>query len=253
MSIYTPDPYQSLVMPFRRTFSGPLDQFAVGQKIMSDINAMLPYRVTYPGFTYTDQWTCIPWIVNHDKSGWLKLRRAVATTATAAKVGSTSRQIIGSLTVPYELVVGSGYTPDQQPLAVRTVIYGTCTASAAGTSTFILTLGGSNAVATDQTLITIAITSATTGTSIPFCIEIMTTFRYHFDTSSYKTISSARLINNGTTGISTAAVGVYQGSEVSSNFSALGYSAIGYMNVTHQSSSASVTPTFQQVVMEVIE
>lgn len=254
-TIYTTEPYRVLATPYRRTFSGPIDQFTYGEMLMSMMNEMLQTRVAYPGFNFTERRTCAMWIANGSLTGWFKVHRAISSRSTAAKVGSTSRQIIGTLAVPSELIVGDGYQFDQQNLMVRTTIFGTCTSSASGTSTFVVTLGSANNVTTDQVLLTIALTSATSGTTIPFCLEVLTTFRYHYDVSQYKTITSARLMNNGTTGISTSSVGVYQGSEVNTTTTANGYVSTqpSYLNITHQSSSASVTPTFQQVVMEVIE
>lgn len=141
----------------------------------------------------------------------------------------------------YLPVTGFGCSLEQGS-TYRVKINGTCTSSVSGSTTFRLKIGTSNTTA-DSTFLTFTTTTAASGTSIPFCLDMELTVRA--SGSSGQVATSGVLHNNGTTGISTSAVVVNSGS-----ISTVDTTAGNYLGVSAQSSSASISMSIRQMTIQ---
>jgi len=133
------------------------------------------------------------------------------------------------------LVVGS---------VIRIPIAGTCTSTAANTSTFRVRIGtaGSTADGVIATFVTGA--AQTSGTTIPFHGEIMLTVR---TIGASATITGdMTLLNSGTTGIATVTTQVISPTAASFNST----TAAMFIDVTYQSAATTTTSTFNQAAIK---
>jgi len=118
----------------------------------------------------------------------------VAAITAATSTITTTETTVVSYTVPANTIAaGTTY---------RIVGYGFATSSAANSNDFFIRFG-STGTSSDTAIETLAITSATSGTSIPFRIEFIVTFRG----TSVSEVAGV-LNNNTNTGIYTGTVGV---------------------------------------------
>lgn len=156
----------------------------------------------------------------------------IANTSTIISGGTSSLHLSAN-----ELTAGS---------LIRVNIIGTCTAGAAGTQVFTLYYGTAGTTS-DTAICTFTITSATSGSTIAFNLELLVTIR---TIGSSGTLYGAVVITNtGTTGIYTASGGVI----IAAGTLAINTQNAGYLNVGYISGSASVTTTFQNVIIEVVK
>ena len=121
----------------------------------------------------------------------------------------------------------------------RIKIVGTCTSSVSGSTTWRMKIGTDNAV-TDTTYLTFTTTTAASGTNIPFTLEMELSCRT--DGTSGQIVTSAFLVNNGTTGISNAAVVASSGA-----ISTINTTAGNYLGVSAQTSSSNISLSIRQM------
>ena len=163
------------------------------------------------------------------------LRRALA--ATLAPVNTTATYVTpNNFTIPANtLAVGDSF---------RVTIQGTHTATAAGAVTFTPRFGAAGTTA-DTGLTAFAVTSAATGTNVPY--ELVLTCVVRAIGSSGSIFCYGRLTNNGTTGISSVASVINVGGAVTVNTTV--DSILGVSLIT---AAASTTSTIQSAVIEFI-
>jgi hypothetical protein len=155
------------------------------------------------------------------------------TTSAAINTTETYISIAQQYMVPY-----AGMT-------VRFTIYGTCTSTAGNTNTFRVR-AGSGTIA-DPIVYTATFTAATTGTNVPFKIEIVCVLRT-FTNGTDTVFSSGDVINEGVTGIVASETKLL--TSASGTFNTSGSSNFG---VTYQASAATTTCTFQNVIVELVK
>jgi hypothetical protein len=160
-----------------------------------------------------------------------------------AGITSASGAINTAETVLETLSVVAGTT-----LAVGTVVritlQGTCTASSADTSTFTIRAGTLGTTG-DASVAAPTVTSATSGTAIPF--KVVLEFTVRTTGSGGTAAGSMEVINQGTTGLSTLATNV-----VPFTSSTLATTTATKLSITYKSSGASCTCTFQTATIEVL-
>jgi hypothetical protein len=125
-------------------------------------------------------------------------------------------------------------------------IFGTCTVSSAGAQVFSVRFGALNTKA-DALICTVSLTSASSGTAIPFHLKIHLTVR---------TIGAAGTIygwfellngDGATTGVYTKV----SSSQAVGGIATLNTTASGYLGISYISGHASCACTFQNVVIKV--
>lgn len=121
----------------------------------------------------------------------------------------------------------------------RIKIVGTCTSAASGSTTWRMKIGTDNSTA-DSTYLTFATTTPASGTNIPFTLEMELSCRT--DGTSGQIVTSAFLVNNGTTGISNAAVVASSGA-----ISTIDTTAGNYLGVSAQTSSTNISLSIRQM------
>ena len=126
----------------------------------------------------------------------------------------------------------------------RITIYGTCTSNAANTHTFNILSGYYNTLS-DQVIGSISFNAATSGTSVPFKIQLLLTWDM---ASGTKMKICGECLNNGTTGISANAVTIF----TPALSSTVTDTNTPYLNVSYQSSAAGTSCVFHDVVTETI-
>lgn len=124
----------------------------------------------------------------------------------------------------------------------RITAYGTCTSSGGATVTFKLKIG-SNGSTADATAYSVAFGSAGSGTNVPFKLEMVFTVRT-LGTSGAMAYS-ASLLNNGTTGIASAAVQVFTPLTGTINTTAFNQFGLSFLT-----SNANTSATFYNVIVE---
>ena len=165
----------------------------------------------------------------------IKTASATITASTPINTGDTIVSI--SISIPKNtLVAGSTY---------EITLFGTCTSSNADTSTFTGRIGTLNTVA-DAALFTKTLTSAGSGTDIPFCLKIRVTVRTIGATATI--YGHTELMNEGTTGIYTAVTEVGALTSVSTHDS----TANNYLNISYVTDAVTTTTTFQNVIIQKI-
>jgi len=160
--------------------------------------------------------------------------RASITADTAAL--NITETLVTSMTIP-TAVVGTVY---------RISISGTCTSSVANASTFTIRAGTLGTTG-DASIGTVAITSAASGTSIPFFAHVYLTVRTTGATGGV--VGMLALTNNGTTGIATTATAV-----VAVTPAALfNTTTATKLSITYKSAAVTTTTTFQTAVLEIVK
>ena len=137
-------------------------------------------------------------------------------------------------TVPY-------FVPDVGAV-YRVSIRGSGNSSSAGSIQFKLKIGPSNSTS-DQTVYTLTTTSASSGSNVPFKAEMELTVRSNGGSGTV--FGSGNFLNNGTTGLSNAAVVVSNGSVQSVNFS-----VDTYISVSAITASTNQSITVNQIVIQ---
>jgi hypothetical protein len=121
---------------------------------------------------------------------------------------------------------------------------GTNTSTVAGATTFRVLMGTNNTTG-DTAVLTAAVTSAASGTGIPFVVEIELTCRGPLG-ASCAWYGFMKVSNVGTTGIYTNMIFIIAGTMATiASTSAL------YINLSHQTAATTTTNTFQTVTLEV--
>jgi hypothetical protein len=163
----------------------------------------------------------------------------VRTAATATV--NTTTTVIGQITNPSAnpLEVGSCY---------KIKIYGENTSSAANASTFYIKVGNAGTTA-DNTVVSFPVTSATSGTAIPFMTEIY--FTVISLGGSGTSGANATVINTGTTGINTKETDVIAQSSITYN--TFNTSTANYLSVCYSTAAATTTSQFASVIIERIK
>ncbi len=172
----------------------------------------------------------------------------IGCAVTGAPIIAASAAINTTATILATANCNAGLQPGT---TFRITLLGTCTASAADTSTFTVRFGTAGTTA-DGTIATAAFTSAATGTNIPFKVEIFLTVRTVGSGTSATVFGYAIAIAQGAAGVATGLIA--QNTEMialtDTAFSSLinGILSIGYV-----SSATTCTATFQNAVIEVVK
>jgi hypothetical protein len=166
-----------------------------------------------------------------------------AKTAATAGLNTTETVIATAPVGTGGLLVGTVY---------RARLPGTCTATAANASTFTLRYGTTGTTA-DAAIATAAVTSAATGTAVPFDIEIFFTVTNIGSTgavSGWLRILNGTSATTGITGLVVAQVFV----EALTPTSTLNTTLNGIMSVTYKSAATTTTSTFNPgVILEAVQ
>jgi hypothetical protein len=172
----------------------------------------------------------------------LDMTQFQSSTAASAAINTTSTIISGGTSGIHlsanQLTAGSMF---------RVRLLGTNTSTVANNSTFTLYYGTAGTTS-DTALATFIIASAASGSAVPFCLDLVGTFR---TVGASGTLYGFGILNNGgaTTGIYTAAnyIAVLTGTL------AIASNAAGYFNVGYLSAATTTTTTFQNVQVEIVK
>ncbi len=175
-------------------------------------------------------WVSLPY-VGPVKSATVAASAAINTTETIIGGGVGTEAFVPA----NSLKVGS---------TIKVTILGTNTSSVGNASTFRLRMGPLGTIA-ETVQASAAITSAASGTTIPFKAVLELTVRTIGATGTLA--GSLSVQNQGTTGIFTAAANV-----VVATVAALDTTVNNYLTVTYQSAAATTTSTIQNVIIEVV-
>lgn len=196
---------------------------------------------TTPGITDSGSVTGFNQKEVADNLGALLTDGIAATTAASAAINTTQTIVAGGLNIApipaNSLQVGS---------TIRATLQGTCTASVANASTFRVLLGTAGTTA-DAVMGSAAVTSAATGTTIGFKVEIVFTVRTIGAAGSIA--GSAQISNTGITGISTNNSNVIPLTIVT----APNTTVANYLSISYVSAAATTTCTFQNGIIEIIK
>ena len=166
---------------------------------------------------------------------------AAVTTAASAAINTTETIIVGGLSnskvAAHTLKVGT---------TIRVLLRGTCTSSATAENYVRVRMGSAGTTSDGQAAIALFSPAATTGTDIPFAIELVFTVRTVGATGTIA--GTATLFNAGITGILSAV----------SQTSALTVSNIDttvdrWLSITYKSEKTTTTSTFQNGIIEVVK
>ncbi len=166
---------------------------------------------------------------------------AAVTTAASSAINTTETIIVGGLSnskvAAHTLKVGT---------TIRCVLTGTCTSTAANVSTFRVRFG--TAGTTSDTAIGAAATAvaATSGTAIPFTAEIVFTVRTVGATGTI--YGNLRLLNAGTTGISTVTA-----QNIALTAAAIDTTVDNWLSFTYVAAATTTTSTFQNGIIEIVK
>jgi hypothetical protein len=165
-----------------------------------------------------------------------------AITSASAGINTTNTIISSTVAASNRLMANAL----RAGCSIRFTVIGTCTATVANASTFRVYMGTNNTTG-DTAVLTAAVTSAATGTAVPFLITITLTCRTVGGSASF--YGAMTVLNNGVTGISSTA---------DANLTVLGTMATVastsalYVNLAYVSAATTTTTTFQVVAMEVV-
>ena len=160
-----------------------------------------------------------------------------------ASLTSTSGAINSAETVVLNVQLPANFF--QSGTTIRISGYGTCTASAANASNFRCRIGTAGTTG-DTQIVTVAPTSATSGTNIAFMFEILVTSRGSGSSTTFE--GSGCVVNPGTTGVSSIT------NTVASNSSGtVNTTVANYINFTYVAAASTTTCTFYNVVIEVVK
>jgi hypothetical protein len=163
-----------------------------------------------------------------------------STSILATAINTTKTQLVNTY-CGTGILIGSTF---------RFRIYGTNTSSAAGTSTFTLTFGTAGTTA-DASIATVAITSAATGTAVPFFIDIDYTVRTIGSTGNGA--GYLKLVNgtSATTGITGIVVSQDYVAALTTT-ATLNTTLNGYLGINYVTSATTCTSTFQGATVELV-
>ena len=147
---------------------------------------------------------------------------------------------VQTIITPNPYAMRSAYGGD----TYRITIYGTCTSNAANTHTFNILSGYYNTLS-DQVIGSISFNAATSGTNIPFKLEILLTWDM---ASGTKMKICGTCLNNGVTGIAASAVTIF----TPALSATVSDTSTPYLNVSYQSSNSGTSCVFQTVVSETV-
>jgi hypothetical protein len=161
-----------------------------------------------------------------------------ALVSASGAINTTETYISPSFPIPANtLQVGTTY---------RITVAGTCTSTVGNVSTFTLRLGTAGTTA-DTSVCTVTCTGATTGTSVPFMAEFFVTIRSIG--SGGTAMGAGKVVNSGTTGISSNGVG----GGGSTATSAVNTTVQNFLGVSYKTALATTTSTFQIGVVECVK
>jgi len=129
---------------------------------------------------------------------------------------------------------------------IRFSLAGTSTTTAAGSQVFTVRYGTAGTTA-DTAIATCTIAAATSGSAVPFYLDLVLTVRTVGASGTLYGVGS--LVNQGTTGIYTLATGVF----ILAGALVMNTTATGYLNLSYNSGNASTAATFQNVITKVLK
>jgi hypothetical protein len=167
---------------------------------------------------------------------------AAVTTAASSAINTTETIVVGGLSnakvAAHTLKVGT---------TIRVLLRGTCTASAARVSTFRIRFGVAGTTSDGAIATAATAASPTTGTAIPFVVEILFTVRTVGATGTIAGTFS--LVNQGVTGISATETQV-----IALTAAAIDTTVDSWISATYVSATtATCTCTFQNGIIEVVK
>jgi hypothetical protein len=159
-----------------------------------------------------------------------------ATTAASAALNTTATYIAPTTfsIAANTLAVGDTF---------RITAYGTCTSTVANVTTFTPRLGAAGTTA-DTALTTLTATAATSGTTVPFVVTLF--FVVRAIGASGSVYCYGNLMNNGATGITSAATGNVVNAGGATTINTTGALILGLSHVT---AATTTTNTFQSVIV----
>lgn len=155
---------------------------------------------------------------------------------------NTSATILATSNVNAGLQVGTSF---------KITLIGTCTASVANASTFTVRFGTAGTTG-DGTIATAAFTSATSGTNVPFKVEIFLTVRTVGSGSSATVVGYATAFSQGAAGVATGLIA--QNTEmIVTTDTAFNSTINGILSIGYISAATTTTSTFILAYIEVIK
>lgn len=212
--------------------AGP--QIASAQTVAPPIN---PNGVTAPYGSFYGLYLQQPLGVTSGGSGGSIGPGAALTAATSAI--STSETVLA--TDP----LGSAYLASGTTFNVK--LFGTCTSSVANNSTFTLRFGSTGTTA-DPSIGTFVVAAATSGSAVPFALDIPVTVRTIGSGTSATIYGYGVLSNSGTTGIAASALTVAP--LTASTFSSV--VPAGILSVSYKSAASTTASTFQNAIISAL-
>jgi hypothetical protein len=170
---------------------------------------------------------------------------AAALNATTAAI-NTTQTLVGSTSASWLFLGPTLFGMNFPAKVIRYTVYGTCTSTAASTSSIRLHFDPDPTLLTGN-FYTATVTSATTGTNVPFKVVFEVSVRSTTASATAPFVVTGELFNNGTTGISTTAIQLFAPTTGTIDTTSSSYFAISY-----QSSTVNTTCTFQNMTIEVI-
>jgi hypothetical protein len=182
--------------------------------------------------TLTNKTLTSPAINNPTFTGFGGLTSRTADTSAI----NTTETLLASITIP-TAAVGTTY---------RITLHGTNTSTVANASTFTLRAGTAGTTS-DASIATAAVTSAASGTNVPFRIVIEYTLRTNGTTGNGQGVM--QIVNNGTTGLSTTATNIV----ALTTSAAFNTTTATKFDITYKSAATTTTSTFQNAVIEIVK
>lgn len=175
-----------------------------------------------------------------DENGTAIVFGANALASIVATSGgiNSAETIVVSATIPQNLM--------QAGTTFRIRASGTCTSSAANASNFRMRLGTAGS-SSDALIVTVTPTAAASGTNIPFWVELLGVIRTAG--SGGTGLGSGCLNNNGTTGVSAAAVVAAQTTATVS----VNTTVSNIIQLSYQAAASTTTCTFYNATIEIVK
>jgi hypothetical protein len=168
-------------------------------------------------------------------------QRQRTTVAKATVAASAGLNIVATYISPNTFLLAANSLAVGDVFKIR--VFGRCTSTVINVSTFIPRLGANGSTA-DTSLGSITATSAASGTNIGFTLEIVLTVRAIGASGSV--VMNSVLLNQGTTGISNAAVAV----NGAANVTTINTTAGLILGLSYSSAAITTTATFEQVIVQ---
>ncbi len=180
-------------------------------------------------------------VVEGDGTNYVETDRGtgvVSITAASAAINTTETVITKTAALAANRL--------QAGTIIRITLHGTTTASAANASTFSVRIGTNGTTSDGLMQQAVTANSATSGTTIPFEVTFVVTVR----TTGASATSDGyiKLVNQGTTGISTTATQIVRGTATNVNTT----TANNIISVTYKSAASTTTTTFQDAFIELV-